>query len=210
LTIGEKGVSKSDETHLGAPNGIAFFPNGDFILADGTINRRIVRFSKDGKFISQFGKEGTGPGEIGATHSVAVDAKQRIYVADWQAGFKPGTPPSVGRIQIFDVNGKLLDIWPNIPRPSSIAVSTDQRYVWVTDDTFNKVLQFDMDGHLLQSWGTFGGQPGNLWGPHDLSVDSEGSLYVAEIYNGRVQKFRPRKGVDPTNLVGLLFKERVQ
>ena len=44
-----------------------------------------------------------------------------------------------------------------------------------------------------------------LWGPHHLSVDTEGNLYVAEIYNGRVQKFRPRKDADPNRLVGLLY-----
>ena len=110
---------------------------------------------------------------------------------------------------IFDANGNFLEEWPNIPRASSISISTDQRYVWLTDDTYNKIMQFDMSGRLLDAWGTFGGRSGMLWGPHHLSVDTEGNLYVAEIYNGRVQKFRPRKDADPNRLVGLLYKDYV-
>jgi sugar lactone lactonase YvrE len=207
LRIGEHMKAGNDEYHFNGPNDIAFMPNGDFLIADGSRNRRIIRYSKDGKFISQFGRDGKGaqncpdmaPGDFGNLHALAVDAKQRIYVGDWGGG----------RIQIFDQYGKFLSQWPGIARPSSISVSKDQKYVWVTDDTSNKILQYDMDGRLLSAWGTFGGQPGRMWGPHHLSVDSEGNLYVAEIYNGRAEKFRPRKGVDQSRLVGLLYKDHV-
>ena len=35
LTLGEKGVLKSDETHFGRPADIAFLPDGSFYVADG-------------------------------------------------------------------------------------------------------------------------------------------------------------------------------
>ena len=60
----------------------------------------------------------------------------------------------------------------------------------------------DLGGKLLYSWGTFGGQPGQLWGVHQISTDSEGNFYVAEVYNGRPQKFTPRKNADPAHLIG--------
>ena len=41
-----------------------------------------------------------------------------------------------------------------------------------------------------------------MWGVHDMSVDQEGTLYVAEVDNGRVQKFRARPGANPDFLVG--------
>jgi hypothetical protein len=37
---------------------------------------------------------------------------------------------------------------------------------------------------------------------HQFSVDQENNLYVAEVFNGRAQKFRPRKGADPAKLTG--------
>src|ERR1700733_8452776 len=60
-TIGEFRVSGHDETHFGGPTDIAFLPNGDFYVSDGYQNDRVVKFSKDGKFLMQFGTKGDGP-----------------------------------------------------------------------------------------------------------------------------------------------------
>jgi DNA-binding beta-propeller fold protein YncE len=51
-------------------------------------------------------------------------------------------------------------------------------------------------------WGGPGGQPGQFNGPHSITVDQEGNLYLAEVFNGRVQKFRPKAGADKAKLVG--------
>jgi hypothetical protein len=60
-----------------------------------------------------------------------------------------------------------------------------------------------MQGHLLYVWGALGDYPDGLFNIHGASVDQEGSLYVAEVANGRVQKFRPWPGLNPEFLVGL-------
>jgi hypothetical protein len=36
---------------------------------------------------------------------------------------------------------------------------------------------------------------------HQISADSEGNLYLAEVFGGRTQKYRPKPGADPTRLV---------
>ncbi len=59
-----------------------------------------------------------------------------------------------------------------------------------------------MNGKYLYGWGAPGGQLGQFAGPHQLTVDQEGNLYTAEVFNGRVQKFRPKKGADPAKVVG--------
>jgi hypothetical protein len=35
-----------------------------------------------------------------------------------------------------------------------------------------------------------------------MSTDDEGNLYIGEVFNGRVTKFRPKPGADPSLLVG--------
>jgi hypothetical protein len=65
-----------------------------------------------------------------------------------------------------------------------------------------KILKYNLDGKMLYSWGTFGGNPGEIWGVHEFSTDQQGNLFTAEVFNGRAQKFRPRQGADPTLLVG--------
>ena len=51
-------------------------------------------------------------------------------------------------------------------------------------------------------WGSQGDWPGALWNVHGMSVDQEGNLYLAEVNNGRAEKFRPRAGANPALLVG--------
>ena len=172
LALGEKNVARQDESHFDGPNDIAFFPNGDFLVADGSRNRRIVKFSKEGKYLMEWGKRSPRPrsfaftppeagrdmSEFGNLHAVAIDAKQRVYVSDW----------GHARVAIFDANGNFLEEWPNVPRASSISISTDQRYVWLTDDTYNKIMQFDMNGRLLDARGHVRRKVGHALGPASL------------------------------------------
>jgi len=197
MTLGEAKVAASDTTHFGGPSDLEFLPNGDFFVSDGYRNTRIVKYSKDGKYLMEWGKPGKGPGEFNLPHSVAIDARQRVYVAD----------RGNSRIQVFDVNGKYLDEWPDIRFPLYIAVSKDQ-HLWVSDGLTQKILKYDLNGKLLYSWGTFGGEPGQMWATHGFSVDSNGNFYTAEVYGGRAQKFRPKPGATPANLVGALFGMR--
>ncbi len=64
------------------------------------------------------------------------------------------------------------------------------------------VIKFDLDGNLLYSWGSLGDFPGGLFNMYGASVDQQGNFYIAEVGNGRAQKFRPRPGANPDFLVG--------
>ena len=191
MTLGEHGVPGNDESHFAGPTDLAFLPNGDFYVADGYKNGRVVKFSGDGEYLSEFGTRGREPGQFTQIHGIGLDAEGRIYTAD----------RGNSRVQVFDPDGELLDVWPNIPFPMDLAVTNDG-HVWVADGGVNKFLKFDMEGHLLYAWGTFGANPGQLWGTHRFSVDSAGNLYTAEVWGGRAQKFRPRPGADPEKLIG--------
>ena len=77
------------------------------------------------------------------------------------------------------------------------------RNLWVADNATSKIVKFDMEGHFLYSWGSQGQWPGAMWNVHGISVDQEGNLYLAEVNNGRPQKFRPREGANPDFVTGL-------
>jgi hypothetical protein len=72
----------------------------------------------------------------------------------------------------------------------------------VADGTNAKVLEYDQNGKLLYSWGTYGTFPGGFWELHQMSVDSDGNFYGADSFGGRIQKFRPKPGADRSKLTG--------
>jgi len=101
--------------------------------------------------------------------------------------------------------GKYLYEWsvgvPGTAEIYTIYMGADG-YLWGADHTTSKIVKWDMNGHLLYSWGTFGAFPGGMWGVHQMTADQEQNFYVAEVNNGRAQKFVPRQGANPAYLVG--------
>jgi DNA-binding beta-propeller fold protein YncE len=198
-TIGTRGEKGEDATHFGRQTDIAWLPDGTFFVSDGYENTRVVKFDRNGKFLTAWGQKGEAgkemrPGYFNTVHGIAVDAQRRVYVVD----------RSNRRIQVFDENGKFLKQWYLGPIAATyhIYISADQ-YLWMSDGHGNyKFYKYDLNGRLLYTFGGWGPAPGQFWGAHQFSVDQEGNLYVAEVFNGRAQKLRPRKGADPSKLVG--------
>ena len=189
-TFGEAGVEGSDEKHFGRPTGIAWLPDGTFFVTDGYTNARVIKFDKEGKFLTSWGTKGTKPGQFQVPHAIAIDRASRVFVAD----------RANHRIQIFDQDGKFILQWTRIRSPDYILMSADNR-VWVADGVTNKFLKYALNGSLEYSWGTYGTFPGGIWGVHQFSVDSEGNLYAAEALGGRTQKFQPKIDADAAALI---------
>ena len=82
MTLGVKGKAGTDQRTFNRPTDVAFAPNGDFYVSDGYGNSRVVKFSRDGKYLLEWGKRGTGPGEFNLPHQVQLDSKGRVWVSD--------------------------------------------------------------------------------------------------------------------------------
>jgi hypothetical protein len=63
--------------------------------------------------------------------------------------------------------------------------------VYATDETNNRVQQFDDDGTFLVAWGIYGRDLGELIAPGGLDIDGAGSVYVADSSNDRIERFSP-------------------
>jgi hypothetical protein len=199
MTLGTVGQRGRDAGRLfDRPTDIDWLPDGTFFVSDGYGGTRVAKFDKDGKFLMDWGgppkePKNPGPNEFNTVHSIQISKDRKLYVVD--RGHR--------RIQVFDENGRFLDMFTTGLRSSPYAhlITTDQM-LWVSDGGTQRVLKYDLNGKFLYGWGLSGGQPGQLNGPHSISVDQEGNLYLAEVFNGRVQKFRPKKGADAAKLVG--------
>ncbi len=201
LTLGTPGEPGEDDNHLRRPTFLVFMDENTMYLADGYDNTRVIKYDMDGNILLQWGEKGnppneTRPGYWNNVHGIAVDpTTRRVYVND----------RNNSRVQVFDEDGNYLDEWNFGPRPPmdihSFIVTSDQK-LWAADQGTHKILGYDLDGHFLYSWGSWGEYPGGMWGVHGMSTDNEGNFYTASVNNGRIQKFRPREGANPEFLVG--------
>ena len=80
---------------------IAFAADGHLLISDGYANARVLEYTRDGKKVREWGSAGTGPGQFRLPHSIQIDAKGVIYVADRENA----------RIQRFDRTGTFLGEW---------------------------------------------------------------------------------------------------
>ena len=125
MTLGKAGVAGDGQDTFNAPSDVLVAPNGDIFVADGhggDTNARIVKFTKDGKFIKAWGKKGAGPGEFETPHGLAMDSAGRLFVADRVNS----------RIQIFDQDGKFLAEWKQFGRPSGVFIDKND-IIYVAD-----------------------------------------------------------------------------
>ena len=125
MTLGKAGVAGEGPDTFNMPSAVLVAPNGDIFVGDGhsgNSNARMVKFSKDGKFIKAWGKKGTGPGEFESPHTLAMDSRGRLFAGD----------RGNNRIQIFDQDGKFLEEWKQFGRPSGLFIDRNDT-LYLTD-----------------------------------------------------------------------------
>ena len=181
LSLGRKGEAGSKPDRFDRPTDVAISPTGEFYIADGYGNSRVMKFSRDGKLLKQWGVKGKGEGEFNLPHAICLDAKGNLYVGDREND----------RVQVFDSEGKFLKQWNESGAPYGLFLTGDR--LLVADGRAGWVRVLSLEGKSLGRWGEKGTMAGQFQMPHMLCVDSRGDVYVAEVTNKRIQKFAARK-----------------
>ena len=119
-----QGLGSAALDSFDSATGVAVARNGDVFVSQGhgenPNHSRILKFTKDGKFIKSFATYGAGDGQLRSPHAIAIDSQDRLYAAD----------RSNSRVVVFDKEGKFLAAWKQLGRPSGIAVDrNDMLYV---------------------------------------------------------------------------------
>jgi NHL repeat len=176
---------------------------GNTYVSDGYINSRVAKIDKDGNWLKSWGEPGDGPGQFNTPHSIAVDAQNRVYVAD--RGNR--------RIQVFDGEGKFLrQITIDVPvdpgarpaignkptattgtmapgAPWAICITPGPNQVMFSSDGYpGRIYKLTLEGKVLGVLGESGKQLKQFGWIHEIACPSETELYVAELLNWRVQK----------------------
>lgn len=186
---------KTPETEFGRPTGLSITPDQQLLVADTHYFRMLV-FELDGTLLPERtigGTSGRAPGEFAFVTDAVCDRRGIYYIGqygDWD------------QIQRFEHDGSLIDAWGatgrqagQFLRPQSLVLSEDHHQLWVADACNHRIQVFDISTRttprLVQSWGREGKGPGELYYPYDLAIAGDGSIFVCEYGNQRVQRFSP-------------------
>jgi len=136
LRLGTAGKRGADGAHFQSPSDVITAANGDIFVSDGhapiagivppDLEMRVMKFSKDGKFIKQWGgKAGKGRDQFNNPHALGLDARGQLFVAD----------RANNRTMIFDQDGKFIADWRQFGRPSGFYITGDRLYAIDADSS---------------------------------------------------------------------------
>jgi DNA-binding beta-propeller fold protein YncE len=195
MTLGRAGVAGKGQDTFDQPTDVVVGRDGAVFVSDGHgSNNRIVKFSRDGRYLKEWGKTGSGPGEFDQPHALDIDPQGRIFVAD----------RSNNRLQIFDQEGNYLDQWKQFGRPSGHFIAPDGT-ILVTDSQSNAkrnpgfrrgisignirdavVTAFIPDPDSERQEST------TITGASGIMIDPTGSIYAADVEPHTVRKYVKR------------------
>lgn len=199
MTIGERGTA-GYPPYLNEPTDVAVAPNGEIFISEGHSNSpdaavaRISKFAPDGTFLKSWGGVGSAPGQFSTPHTLAFDSRGRLFVGD----------RNNNRIQIFDQEGNVLDLWYQFGRPSGIAISSEDR-IYVADSEswdfhnpgWKKGIRIGSarDGTVEYFIEDIESMTISHSGAEGIGIDSQGNIYGSVVRRRMLEKFVPQAGM---------------
>jgi len=196
MTLGKEGVSGTGPDLFDRPSGVAIAPNGDIFVSDGHYpnkhnSARIMKFSKDGRFIKSWGHRGAAPGEFDDPHDIFIGGSRNlVYVADRRNR----------RIQVFDQDGRFITAWTQFGEPSSVFVGRDDTIYVGASSPDPKTRKAEVRGIVVGS-AKDGSLQAFIPDPTDpdaldygstasgLAADADGSIYAADVAAHNLRKY---------------------
>ena len=177
----------------------------------GNASTQLLEFDQAGKFVREIGKGVYG---LGYSHSVRFDRYDNLWVVDkgtnavvkfnpagyvtMNLGRRPEGPDDPAESYYRGGRGQAaaVHVDGSFRQPTDIAWDSDDN-IYVSDGyTNSRVAKFDKRGAWIKSWGSRGssGQhadenPGQFNTPHNIGVDRQNNVYVADRGNRRIQVF---------------------
>ena len=201
MRLGKAGQKGGGPDMFDEPCDVMTAPNGDIFVSDGHYGQqaaatpatasRIVKFTRDGRFINAFGKWGAAPGELKTPHAMVIDSRGRLLVAD----------RGNMRVQVYDLDGNLLESWPQFSRVSGLFIDRhDMLYAIDSESTAanhqgwkkgarigtakdGKVMYF-VPGHQTDTPDGAAGE--------GIAVDANGTIYAAENTLRGITRYRKK------------------
>jgi DNA-binding beta-propeller fold protein YncE len=196
MVLGKEGVAGTGPDAFDRPTGVAVAPNGTIFVADGHAPNkfgtgRVVKFSRDGRFIKAWGRKGSAPGDFDEPHDIFVGGSRGwVYVADRKNN----------RVQVFDQDGGFVAAWTQFGQPSSVFVGKDDTlYIgasFPSESAKKGELRGIVVGHAITgSLVAFIPDPTDLdtvirgTSASGIAADSSGSVFAADVGAHKLRKY---------------------
>ena len=205
MTLGKPGIGGNGTDVFDRPTGVAIGANGDIFVSDGhsrnkSNNARIVKFTKEGRFIKAWGHLGGEPGNFQEPHDLDVGGSRGyVYVADRQNN----------RVQVFDQDGTFIAAWKQFGQPSSVYVDkNDNIYVGATYESVAPgqtalrptagpndraiVIGNAITGelkYLIPDPGDLSKMTDTGTSASGIAVDDQGNIYAADVGFNNLRKY---------------------
>jgi len=164
----------------GRANGLVFDLEGRLVACEGG-SRRVTRTERDGSITVLAGSYQSKP--FNSPNDIDVDARGRLYFTDPRYGDRSGMELDKEAVYRIDPDGKVTRVIDDLERPNGIAISPDQKTLYVVDNNngaggSRKVYAYELRDD---------GSTGKRRVIHDFSLsrggdgmclDSRGNLYV--------------------------------
>jgi hypothetical protein len=172
------------------PTDVGWDTAANIFVSDGYGNSRLVKYDKNGRYITSVGSKGSEPGQFNLPHTLAVDAKGNVYVGD----------RSNRRIQVFDNDLKFKTQYDNIGAPWEVCISPGPHQYLFSSNSFpdgndstlstvtGEIYKMELDGTIIGKFGKAGKRLGEFSGLHEIDCRNPNELYISEIQLWRVQK----------------------
>ena len=176
------------ESNIVMPTGVAVNSKGHIFIANKG-EMKLIEFDADGNFVRSLAAD-----VLIAPHGLRIDKDDNIWVTDIETHMVFRINPN-GRISLVlgqkDASG-LIDDTRNMilfNKPADIAFGLDSE-IYIADGYGNsRMVKLDKYGNFMKAWGEKGDENGNFNNPHNVVVDKNGLVYVADRHNNRLQVF---------------------
>jgi gluconolactonase len=183
----------------GAPNGAKFHTNGDLYIADR--KKGIVAVSPMGEMrviVDHYqGQRFNGPNDL------IFDSSGNLYFTD-PHGSSAENPH--GRVYCMSSGGEMTCLASGLAFPNGLALSFDEKYLFVADTRKNRILRYVLDPPVRSYLFS---QLSGGWGPDGIALDTAENLYVAQYGGGAVIVLNPKGELIERIAVGGLFPTNV-
>jgi len=198
------------DIQLGEVLGIAINSKGHIVLVNhpgtyggplyGAASTQLLEFDQSGKYVREIGRGVYG---LGYAHAVRFDKYDNLWVVDKGTNsvmrFNPAgrVTMNLGRREEGPDEHHYLAFGAPAPAQidgyfhgaTDIAWDSDDN-MYISDGYFNsRVAKLDKHGDWVKSWGSRGREPGQFNLPHNIAVDRQNNVYVADRNNRRIQVF---------------------